>query len=88
MINSICKVNSNVKFINCNITKKTFKETVMSISKDDMINELVEYDLEHLTMSEVINMIGTFLSLGYGELDDEELQERYDTLGAGDHAIH
>lgn len=60
----------------------------MSISKDDMINELVEYDLEHLTLSEVINMIGTFLSLGYGELDDEALQERYDTLGAGDHAIH
>lgn len=60
----------------------------MSISKDDMINELVEYDLEHLTMSEVINMIGTFLAIGYGELDDEELQERYDTLGACDHAIH
>lgn len=60
----------------------------MSISKDDMINELVEYDLEHLTLSEVINMIGTFLSLGYGELDDEALQERYDTLGASDHAIH
>lgn len=60
----------------------------MSISKDDMINEIVEYDLEHLTMSEVINMIGTFLAIGYGELDDEELQERYDTLGASDHAIH
>ena len=60
----------------------------MSISKDDMINELVEYDLEHLTMSEVINMIGTFLAVGYGELDDEALQERYDMLGASDHAIH
>lgn len=60
----------------------------MSMSKDEMINELVEYDLEHLTLSEVINMIGTFLSLGYGELDDEALQERYDTLGASDHAIH
>lgn len=60
----------------------------MSISKDDMINELVEYDLEHLTMSEVINMIGTFLAVGYGELDDEALRERYDTLGADYHAIH
>lgn len=60
----------------------------MSISKDDMINELVEYDLEHLTMSEVINMIGTFLAVGYGELDDEALRERYDTLGVDYHAIH
>ena len=60
----------------------------MSISKDDMIHELVEYDLEHLTVGEMINMIGSFLALGYGELDDEALQERYDTLGASDHAIH
>ena len=60
----------------------------MTICKDDMISELVEYDLEHLTLSEMINMIGTFLSLGYGELDDDALRERYETLGASDHAIH
>jgi hypothetical protein len=60
----------------------------MTISNDDMIQELVEYDLDHLTLNEMVNMIGTFLTLGYGELDDDELQERYDRLGARDHAIH
>jgi len=60
----------------------------MSISKDDMINELVEYDLDHLTLTEIVNMIGTFLAVGYSELDDEALQKRYDMLGASDHAIH
>ena len=60
----------------------------MTISKDDMIHELVEYDLEHLTVSDMVSMIGSFLALGYGELDDEALQERYNTLGASDHAIH
>lgn len=60
----------------------------MTICKDDMISELVEYDLEHLTVTEMINMIGSFLALGYGELDDDALRERYETLGASDHAIH
>lgn len=60
----------------------------MTISKDDMIHELVEYDLEHLTVSDMVSMIGSFLALGYGELDDEALKDRYDTLGASDHAIH
>jgi hypothetical protein len=60
----------------------------MTICKDDMIHELVEYDLDHLTIGEIMNMIGTFLAIGYGELDDEVLQERYNTLGASDHAIH
>ena len=60
----------------------------MTICKDDMIHELVEYDLEHLTVTEMINMIGSFLALGYGELDDDALRERYETLGASDHAIH
>ena len=60
----------------------------MTICKDDMIHDLVEYDLEHLTVSEMVNMIGWFLALGYAELDDEALQERYDALGASDYAIH
>lgn len=60
----------------------------MSISAEDMIQELVEYDLDHLTLNEMVNMIGTFLTLSYNELDDEALQERYDRLGASDHAIH
>lgn len=54
---------------------------------DDMIQQLVEYDLEHLTVTEMLSMVGTFLAVGYGELDDDDLRDRYDRLG-GDHAIH
>ncbi len=59
----------------------------MNICKDDIINELVEYDLEHLTVGEMINMVGTFLAVGYGELEEEDLLRRYKDLGA-DNAIH
>jgi hypothetical protein len=59
----------------------------MTICKDDIINELVEYDLERLTVGEMINMVGTFLAVGYDELDEEELLSRYKDLGA-DNAIH
>lgn len=54
---------------------------------DDMIQQLVEYDLEHLTVTEMLSMVGTFLAVGYGELDDDDLRDRYNRLG-GDHAIH
>ena len=60
----------------------------MTICKEDMVQELVEYELEHLTVSEMVNMIGSFLTLGYSELDDDDLQEQYNRLGASDHAIH
>lgn len=59
----------------------------MNICKDDIINELVEYDLEHLTVGEMINMVGTFLAVGYGELEEEDLLRRYKDLGV-DNAIH
>lgn len=59
----------------------------MTICKDDIINELVEYELEHLTVSEMLNMVGTFLAVGYGELEEEDLRRRYADLGAN-HAIH
>ena len=59
----------------------------MTICKDDIINELVEYELEHLTVTEMLNMVGTFLAVGYGELDEEDLLRRYKDLGASD-AIH
>ena len=59
----------------------------MTICKDDMIHELVEYELEHLTVTEMLNMVGTFLAVGYGELDEEDLFRRYKDLGASD-AIH
>lgn len=60
----------------------------MTICKEDMVQELVEYELEHLTVSEMVNMIGSFLTLGYSEMDDDALQEQYNRLGASDHAIH
>ena len=60
----------------------------MTICKDDIINELVEYELEHLTVTEMLNMVGTFLAVGYGELEEEDLLRRYKDLGASDHAIH
>ena len=60
----------------------------MTICKDDIINELVEYDLEHLTVTEMINMVGTFLAVGYGELEEEDLRRRYADLGVTSHAVH
>jgi hypothetical protein len=59
----------------------------MTICKDDIINELVEYELERLTVTEMLNMVGTFLAVGYGELEEEDLRKRYADLGVS-HAIH
>ena len=60
----------------------------MTICKDDSINGLVEYELEHLTVTEMLNMVGTFLAVGYGELEEEDLRRRYADLGVSSHAIH
>ena len=60
----------------------------MTICKDDIINELVEYELEHLTVTEMLSMVGTFLAVGYGELEEEDLRRRYADLGVSIHAIH
>lgn len=60
----------------------------MTICKDDIINELVEYELEHLTVPEMLNMVGTFLAVGYGELEEEDLRRRYADLGVTSHAFH
>ena len=60
----------------------------MTICKDDIINELVEYELEHLTVTEMLSMVGTFLAVGYGELEEEDLQRRYADLGVTSHAVH
>lgn len=60
----------------------------MTTCKDDIINELVEYELEHLTVTEMLSMVGTFLAVGYGELEEEDLRRRYTDLGVSSHAIH
>ena len=60
----------------------------MTICKDDIINELVEYELEHLTVTEMLSMVGTFSAVGYGELEEEDLRRRYGDLGVTSHAVH
>jgi hypothetical protein len=60
----------------------------MSISKEQKVSELVERQLETLTLIEAMNIAGNFFSDLLDSMDDEEIDELYTDMGAGRYGIH
>ena len=60
----------------------------MSISKEQKISELVERQLETLTLIEAMNLAGSFFTDLLDAMDDEEIDELYTDMGAGRHGLH
>ena len=60
----------------------------MSISKEQKVSELVERQLETLTLIEAMNIAGNFFSDLLDSMDDEEVDELYTDMGAGRYGIH
>ena len=60
----------------------------MSISKEQKVSELVERQLETLTLIEAMNIAGNFFSDLLDSMDDEEIDELYTDMGAGRNGIH
>jgi len=60
----------------------------MSISKEQKVSELVERQLETLTLVEAMNIAGGFFTDLLESMDDEEVDELYTDMGAGRYGIH
>jgi hypothetical protein len=60
----------------------------MSISKEQKVSELVERQLETLTLIEAMNIAGNFFSDLLDSMDDEKIDELYTDMGAGRNGIH
>jgi hypothetical protein len=60
----------------------------MSISKEQKVSELVERQLETLTLIEAMNIAGNFFADLLESMDDEEVDELYTDMGAGRYGIH
>jgi hypothetical protein len=60
----------------------------MSISKEQKILELVERQLDLLTVTEALNIAGGFFTELLESMDDGEIDELYSDMGAGRHGLH
>jgi len=60
----------------------------MSISKEQKINEIIERQLETLTITEAMNIAGNFFMDLLDAMDDAEIEELYMDMGAGRYGIH
>jgi hypothetical protein len=60
----------------------------MSISKEQKVSELVERQLETLTLIEAMNIAGNFFSDLLDSMDDVEIDKLYTDMGAGRNGIH
>ena len=60
----------------------------MSISKEQKIMELVERQLDLLTVTEALNIAGGFFTELLETMNDGEIDELYNDMGAGRHGLH
>ena len=60
----------------------------MSISKEQKILELVERQLDLLTVTEALNIAGGFFTELLESMDDGEIDELYSDMGAGRNGLH
>ena len=60
----------------------------MSISKEQKILELVERQLDLLTVTEALNIAGGFFTDLLESMNDAEIDELYSDMGAGRHGLH
>ena len=60
----------------------------MSISKEQKIMELVERQLDLLTVTEALNIAGGFFTDLLESMNDAEIDELYNDMGAGRNGLH
>jgi hypothetical protein len=60
----------------------------MSISKDQKVQELVERQLELLSVTEALNIAGSFFADLFDSMSAEEIDELYTDMGAGRNGLH
>ncbi len=60
----------------------------MRISKEQKIMELVERQLDLLTITEALNIVGGFFTDLFESMDDGEIDELYKDMGAGRNGLH
>lgn len=60
----------------------------MRISKEQKIMELVERQLDLLTITEALNIVGGFFTDLFESMDDGEIDELYNDMGAGHNGLH
>jgi ATP sulfurylase len=60
----------------------------MRISKEQKIMELVERQLDLLTVTEALNIAGGFFTELLESMNDAEIDELYNDMGAGRNGLH
>jgi ATP sulfurylase len=60
----------------------------MRISKEQKIMELVERQLDLLTITEALNIAGGFFTDLLESMNDAEIDELYNDMGAGRNGLH
>jgi len=60
----------------------------MRISKEQKIMELVERQLDLLTVTEALNIAGGFFTDLLESMNDAEIDELYNDMGAGRNGLH
>ena len=60
----------------------------MRISKEQKIMELVERQLDLLTVTEALNIASGFFTDLLESMNDAEIDELYSDMGAGRHGLH
>ena len=60
----------------------------MSISKEQKINELIERQLETLTITEAMNIAGSFFMDLLESMNDGEIDELYNDMEQDRHGLH
>lgn len=60
----------------------------MSISKEQKVSEIVERQLETLTLVEAMNIARGFFTELLETMDGGEIDELYNDMGAGRHELH
>jgi len=60
----------------------------MRISKEQKITELVERQLELLSVTEALNIAGSFFADLFDSMSAEEIDELYTDMGAGRNGLH
>lgn len=60
----------------------------MTICKDTKIKEIVEFEVNTVTLTEAMGIVATFFENVLSEMDEDEIDEMYMSMGAGRNGIH
>jgi hypothetical protein len=60
----------------------------MIISKDTKIKEIVEYEVNSVTLTEAMGIVATFFENVLQDMEEDEIDEMYMSMGAGRNGLH